>query len=115
MDLQSGKMARIALKGHLDLALERLPQPRLNSILFKLRQDRSGRDGHLLSAFGLVDESAEGIGDIRKKSNTVVFHQQPEERLSNRRTADSSCEFRQDTDLFLYHESRRSDDMMQRR
>jgi hypothetical protein len=109
--LKTGEVDGVGLKGDIDLALERLAQARLDSILFRLGQYRCGRDGHLLGAFGLIDELGEGLGNVGKKPDTILFHQLPEKRLSDRRAAETAPEFGQDADLFLYAKGRRGHDM----
>src|SRR6185436_12244613 len=67
--------------------------------------------GHLLGAFGPVDQFSERLGNVGKKSDTVFLDQLAKKRLDDRRTSKTAGQFGQHADLVVDAERRRSDDM----
>ena len=104
----------IRLKRDVDLALEQLAQAGFDSILFPLREGRGGRDRHLLRAFGLIDEFAKRIGNLRKKADAVLPHQLSQKALADWRTSKTGSKRGEDGYFVLHPESWRGDGMAER-
>lgn len=101
MNLNSGQMACVSLKGDIDVSPERFSKACFDPILFSLKERRRGRDGNLLSPFRLIDKLGEGFRDFRQEPNPVFLHQLPEERFSRWGTSETFPKFSQDSN-FLF-------------
>ncbi|SPP64035.1 hypothetical protein NITLEN_11121 [Nitrospira lenta] len=99
-------MTGVGLKGDLHVSLQGFAKACFDAVLFCRRECRGARHGDLLSPLGLIDEFPKGVGDLRKKSDTIFLHELGDKRFADRRTPESAAEIGQHGNLFFHAEYR---------
>ena len=61
---------------------------------------------HLLSAFGLIHELCERLGDVGQKPDPILFHELSDKRLADRWASESAAQIGQHGNLFFHAEHR---------
>ena len=104
-------MFRFCMESDIDIALQQIAQSSGNPILLGSRQGMRGRHEDLLRPLGLIHELGEGLGDVRQETDPILFDQEFEKSLADRRASESSGQFNQRTQFGFFREHRRSDGM----